>query len=238
MYTSDEEATMSHRSIEELVERQARRWELNQRAAAPRPTLPCVALSRLPHSGASALAEQVAEKLDYGFFGIEIVDRISREQGIRRQLVAELDEHVRSTIDRYVLDSFRRRSFSESDYLRLVVRTITTLGERGMAVILGRGAPFVLGPDRALRVLVVSSRARRAEQLARRHGLSPAEALRRLAGEDEKRREFLSQFKVDPDDPALYDLVVNTETLGVDGCVTLVVDALRAHGSRSGATRA
>ena len=145
---------------------------------------------------------------------------------------------VRRSFDRYVLDSFRRRSFIESDYLWLVVRTIATLGEQGMAVILGRGAPFVLGPDRALRVLVVSCRARRAERLARRHGLPPAEALRRLAREDEKRREFLSQFKVDPDDPALYDLVVNTETLGVDGCVTLVVDALRVHGSRSGATRA
>jgi hypothetical protein len=33
------------------------------------------------------------------------------------------------------------------------VTTLATLGEQGRAVILGRGAPFVLSPDRTLRVL-------------------------------------------------------------------------------------
>jgi cytidylate kinase len=32
---------------------------------------------------------------------------------------------------------------------------------------------------------------------------------------------------VDPYDPTLYDLTVNTDTLGIDTSVSLVVDALR-----------
>jgi cytidylate kinase len=220
---------MRRGSLEELVERQVRRWEMRQVVAAPPPASSCVALSRLPHSGAAALAQSVADKLDYGFFGIEIVDRIARERGIDRTLVAELDERVRSTIDRYVLDSFRQRAFTESHYLRSVVRTIFTLSEGGMAVLLGRGAPFILGPDKALRVLVVAPAEQRAARLAKREGLQFSEAQRRLEREDEQRREFLAQFGVDPDDPALYDLVVNTGTLGPDAAVTVVITALRAR---------
>ena len=118
---------MRRGTLEELVERQARRWEMRQQFSAPLPSLSCVALSRLPHSGAAELAKSVAEKLDFGLFGIEIVDRIARARGIDRALVAELDERVRSTIDRYVLDSFHERRFTESQYLRSVVQTIVTL---------------------------------------------------------------------------------------------------------------
>ena len=43
-----------------------------------------------------------------------------------------------------------------------------------------------------------------------------------------ERREFLRHhFGVDPYDPTLYDLTVNTDTLGIDTSVSLVVDALR-----------
>ena len=140
---------MTARSIKELVERQGRRWELEQR----RPTsgaAPCIALSRLPRSGAAELGHMVADKLEFGFFGIEIVEQIARELGIQRQMIALLDEHVRNVIDRYVADSFRRKAVTESTYLRQLLRTLTTLGEGGGAVILGRGSPYVLRPERTL----------------------------------------------------------------------------------------
>lgn len=223
---------MQRGSLEELVERQARRWEMRQRASAPLSSLSCVALSRLPHAGAAEIAQSVAEKLDYGFFGIEIVDRIARARGIDRALVAELDERVRSLIDRYVLDSIRDHRFNESQYLRSVVRTVVTLGERGMSVILGRGAPFVLGPKQALRVLVVAPRQRRIEKLAKREALTIAAATSRLLREDDQRQDFLAQFGVDPDDPSLYDLIVNSDSLGHDASVRLVIDAFHAARER------
>ena len=220
------------RSPDELVDRQVRRWELGQRARAPRPRRRCVALSRLPASGGAELGQRVAEKLDYGFFGIEIVDRIAREQGIQRRLLAGLDEHVRSVIDRHLTDAFRLSAFTESDYLRHVVRTVATLGERGMAVILGRGSPFILTRDQALRVLVVAPTGHRVERLARARGLAEPDAVGQLDREDAERREFLQHhFGVNPDDPTLYDLVVNTGTLGIDRAAALVVDALQGTGT-------
>jgi cytidylate kinase len=216
------------RSLEALVDHQVRRWEIERRPGMPRPRGPCVALSRLPGSGAAALGRRVAEWLDYGFFGIEILDRIAREQGIQRRLLVGLDEHVRGAIDRYVGDAFRTRPFTEGDYLQHVVRTLATLGERGMAVILGRGAPFILSPEQALRVLIVAPTTHRIERLAKARGLSTDEAAQRLAEKDAERLAFLRhQFGVDPDDPRLYDLVVNTATLSIDAGAALVVEGLR-----------
>jgi cytidylate kinase len=214
-------------SLEELVERQVHRWEAERRVYTPPPRQPCVALSRLPGAGAAELGRRAAELLDYGFFGIEIVDRIARELGVQQRLVVGLDERARTVIERYVADAFHTRPFSESDYQRALVRTIATLGERGRAVILGRGAPYVLPASRALRVFVVAPREARIARIAREEGLAPAEAEERLAQRDAERLRFLRQdFGVEPDDPTLYDLVVNTGTLGIEAGAALVVDAL------------
>ncbi len=218
---------MTARSIQELVERQGRRWELERQRRVPGPS-PCIALSRLPHSGAGELGHIVADKLEFGFFGIEIVEHMAQELGIQRQMIALLDEHVRNVIDRYVADSFRRKAVTESTYLRQLLRTLTTLGEGGGAVILGRGSPYVLRPERTLRVLVVASRPYRLARLAAAGQLGEKKAEEQLEREDAERLEFIDHhFGVNPDDPTLYDLVVNTETLGLDGASALVVDALR-----------
>lgn len=220
---------MAHsRSIAEQIERQARRWRLMQRVLAPSPRPLCVALSRLPGSGAAELGRRVAEKLDYGFFGIELLDQIARERGVERHLLQGLDEHLRSAIERYVGDAFRRGAVTESDYLRHVVHAITALGERGGAVVLGRGAPFILPPERALRVLVIASREDRVARIAAERRLRGSEADRVLRELDAERRGFLRHhFKLDPDEAERYDLVVNTTSLGLDGAVELVLGALR-----------
>jgi cytidylate kinase len=95
-------------------------------------------------------------------------------------------------------------------------------------VILGRGAPFILAPDRALRVLVTAPLDARIARATRAGGVSPEEARAALAHEEAERRQFLGfHFHVDPDDARLYDLVVNTATLGVDDAAAVVVEALR-----------
>jgi cytidylate kinase len=218
------------RSLDELVQRQFRSWERNRRSRGAEPPRPCVALSRLPGAGAAELGQRLAERLGYAFFGIEIVDHIARQTGLRHELVAGVDEHVRNAIERYVVDAFRAERFTESDYLALVVRTIASLGERGAAVILGRGSPFILPPERALRLLVVAPRAQRVERIAKQEGLARAQAETRLAALDSERREFLlHHFRREPDAPEHYDLSLNLGTLSMEAALDLAEAALRAR---------
>jgi cytidylate kinase len=221
---------MPPHNVEVLIDRQIRRWNLQNVSEDTQVQPPCVAISRLPHSGAAEIGRQVAERLDYGFFGRELVDQIASERGIQRRLVAGLDERIHGTIDRYVADAFRVRAFTESDYLRHLVRAVATLGNRGMAVILGRGSAFILSPSRALRVFVIAPTSARIDRLAESRGLSHEQAAELLAEEDAKRREFFRhQFGVAVDDPLHYDIVLNTGILNIDAAVDVVLAALRCR---------
>ena len=213
-----------------LADRQMRRWELQHRIGAPARPLPCVAISRLPGAGGAEVGRRVAEALDYGFFGRETVDEMGRGLGVEDWLMNGLDEHVRNAIDRFVLDFFTHRRFTESDYLRHVTRAIATLGRRGSAVIVGRGAAFILSAEEALRVLLVAPRPARIERYAEVKEVSAEQAEHMIERAEEQRGEFLqAQFGVRQDDPILYDLMINTARFGFDNSATLILEALRSR---------
>jgi cytidylate kinase len=217
---------MAH-GIHEIVERQARLWRVQDASPRTAPPNPCIALSRLPHSGAAEIGRRLAEQLGYGFFGIEIVDQIARERGVARRLVEGLDEHVRNVIERYAVDALRGRTVTEVEYLNSLVRVIATLGERGGAVILGRGASFILPPTRALRVFLLAPREVRAAQLARVRKKGAEEAHRILEAEDADRIAYLRHhFERDPDNAVFYDLSINTGSFSPEQSVELIIDAL------------
>lgn len=212
-----------------LANRQMRRWELQNPAAggALGPS-PCVAISRLPGAGGAEVGQLVARWLDYGFFGRSLVDEIAREVDVDHWVLRGLDERVRSAIDRYLADTFTHREFTEGDYLWHVSRTVATLGRRGSAVIVGRGAPFLLSREEALRVLVVAPRSQRVARYAAVRGLVPPEAEATLSRVEQQRAHFVrAQFQAQQDDPLLYDLVVNTGMLSFEAAAGVVVEALR-----------
>jgi len=216
------------KSIQHLVERQVGRWHALSQAATVGKPLPCIAFSRQPGSGAADLGRRVAERLGWEFFGIEILDRIAREHGIAPRLLEGLDERVRSAIGRQVVDAMGHPGLTESEYLRHVIQTVTTLGERGGCVLFGRGAHLILSPERTLRVMVAAPREVRAERLAKRRGVTADEGWTLLADEETARADFFRHhFGRDPNDPSLFDLALNTGTLSLDAAVELVLAALR-----------
>ncbi len=144
---------------------------------------------------------------------------------------------MRTAIERFVVDANLHRTYTESTYHEQLLRTLGTLGVRGLAVILGRGSAFVLRAERTLRVLVVAPHDERLERLAKRHDLSNRDASPRLDREDAERVAFnRHHFHVDANDPSLYDLVVNTGTLTVEGAADLVEQAARRRFPKLGST--
>jgi cytidylate kinase len=111
-----------------------------------------------------------------------------------------------------------------------VTRAIATLGRRGSAVIVGRGAAFILSAEEALRVLLVAPRLARIERYAEVKEVSAEQAEHMIERAEEQRGEFLqAQFGVRQDDPILYDLVINTARFGFDNSATLILEALRSR---------
>lgn len=217
--------------IEHLIERQASRWNLQRRVAGVEETQavrPCVAFSRLPFSEGDEIAERVAEALDFGLFGREVMETMATEDGVAERLLLGLEERVRNVIERYLIELFRSGVATQDEAFAHVMKVLGTIGRRGAAVIVGRGAPYVLPVSQTLRVLVVAPAEHRAARLAASRGLAAEEAREVLAREDAARAAFVEHhFRLQQTNACLYDLCLDSATLGVDGGVALVLEAFR-----------
>ncbi len=190
----------------------------------PQPRGPLVAFSRWAGALGDEVAARVAEWLDYGLFGAETIDRLAADPELSARLEADLDAAQRLAIGERVAKVLARAPAAPA----ALVRVVATLGERGMAVVLGRGAASILPPARALRVLVVAPEAQRAERLAQAQGIPLDEAVACIASADSARRSALRErFGIAAEDLTHYDLVLNTEALSIEAAAALVVDALR-----------
>jgi cytidylate kinase len=98
-------------------------------------------------------------------------------------------------------------------------------------VVLGRGGMVLLADaPTALHVLLSGDRQGRVARVSEREGIDAGEADRRVRGHDRARREYVRRaFGVDPDDRALYHLIIDTVALGIDASVELVLAASRAR---------
>jgi cytidylate kinase len=179
-----------------------------------------VAIASLPGAGGEELGHRLAERLGHGCFGREIVDEIAARQGVPHELMQKLDERVRNAVDRFFADGVQDHRFTESEYMKEVERFVVPIARRGSAVFVGRGSAFLLGPELAFRLLVVAPFELRVARWARERRLTAEEAAASLRLEDEKRFDFVRHhFGVRLDDPCVFDLAVNTGTLGLDAAV-------------------
>jgi cytidylate kinase len=119
---------------------------------------------------------------------------------------------------------------SDAVYMKTMTAIITELGERGDIVVLGRGSQLILRDlPAALHVLTLAPRELRVERLAQREGIDPEEAARRVDASDKARFAFYRKFwKVDVNDPTLYDISLETTHLSFETGAELVAAAARA----------
>lgn len=220
-------------NIDDLVHREVRKWE--QRASAlsverrGRGTQrPVITVSSAFGSRGIEIGRSLAALLGFDFYDRSLVDAISRSADVRAVVVKYLDERARNVIDESIVQMFEARHFASSDYLLHLSRVLVTLGRHGHAVVMGRGAQFLLDPLQTLRVRTVAPRDRRIESVSRDEGISTEAAASMIDKVDGERRAFCKQhFDRDVDDPEHYDLVVNTAPLTVKQGAELVAGAFR-----------
>ena len=119
---------------------------------------------------------------------------------------------------------------SDSLYLETMTGIIRELAARGEVVILGRGSQMILADmPRVLHVLCVAPRKLRANRLAERDEIGMEEALRNTAENDRARCAFYKKFwRVEFEDPKLYDLTIDTARLSYEIATQVIVAAARA----------
>lgn len=222
----------SVRSLDSMVEERVRAWQLAQdetpsqrRRIAARPI---VTVSREAASGGTDLARKLAEELGYSFWDQELVHEIARRSDLPEHIVSSLDEHRRSAIESFVSSLIDARA-TQDDYVTQLHRVVAALVEKGSAVVVGRGAQFIVRPEQSLRVRVVAPFAQRVANVMDHEQLSRGRAEARVREVEESRRSFTRKtFGVDVADPAHYDVVINLGTVAMDHAVEILAAAYRA----------
>lgn len=223
-------------SLDKIVGKHLQIWETRREVTARRaretdgaalsPIGPYLSISRLPFSRGDEVAARAAEKLGWELFDRAIVDHIARDAQVLGKFVESLDERCRSTLDDLIQTTLDTGSLGNQAYLRHLKRVLMTLALHGNAVILGRGANFILPPEAGLRVLVTAPAGRRLANLCRARGLATSEAARELRQLDLQRRDFLrTHFLAGGQELDHYDLIVNLDQMDVEAAATLVVDS-------------
>jgi cytidylate kinase len=222
----------SPRSVESIVEEQVKRWQAAraERAAASAIPPPVVAVSRQYGARGAAVAHLIAERLGYTYWNREIVDEIARHAHVSDLLVRAFDEHHRAAIVEAVRSVTVGGALSGSEYFRELAHVVHGIAMHGRAVLVGRGIQFLLDPARALRVRVVAPVEVRVAGLVERRGFTEAGARAELARVDADRRAFVrDHYGRDVDDPAAYDVQVNTGTFSIERAADVIVVAFRGR---------
>jgi cytidylate kinase len=223
-------------SIEALIDRQLKRWEVERRARREAekegkkpPFRPIITISRQRGSQGSYLAEKLAERLNYQLLHKEIIEKICSSSGYRRQIIESLDDRVRSKIELWFEAVFKGMYIDSSDYFRQLYKVIMSISELGGVVVVGRGANFMLTQDQAINMRVVASVPKRIDNLVKFQGFTYEGAEREVKELDRARAEFVrNNFRRDIDDPRMYDLVINTTYINIDDGVRLAEECIKA----------
>jgi cytidylate kinase len=112
-------------------------------------------------------------------------------------------------------------------YLEHLMKVVCTIAEHGRAVIVGRGANFILPPEKIFSVRMVAPLDVRIQNIARRFGVSAEEAKRRVIQRESRRSAFIRQsFNADISNPINYDLTINTGKMSIEAAVEAVIGAV------------
>ncbi|HEY6159367.1 MAG TPA: cytidylate kinase-like family protein [Gemmatimonadales bacterium] len=203
---------------------------------------PVITITRQYASGGAAVARQVAAALAWTVIDNEFVDEVARRAGLTPATVAEHEERAPGLLERLARtlavaspemfiasDAVPRAQRDEATIVKLTERIIAEAAAHGRVVLVGRGAPALLAQSpEALHVYVVASKPWRIRLAVERLGADPANAEQVLDDTDRRRDQYVrTYYGRHRDDVVNYDLVVNTEKLGIEGAAALVAAEAR-----------
>lgn len=215
--------------IEDFVQQQVEKWTTlySKDEKKRRAKIPVVTLCMEPGSGGCLIAEQVAKRLDFDFFHRDIIHKIAESARISATVVESLEKDRLSGMQDFIASIVKDQYIHPSIYLDHLMKVVGTIGKHGMAVIVGRGANFIIPQKDRFAVRVIAPESMRIERIAKQFGVPSDVAKRRVTVRENRRRAFIRQsFNADICDPIHYNLILNTAYMSVEAGVDSIIGAM------------
>jgi len=222
--------------VDRAVEKQMRNWEIaraQRREAARRggEVYDFVTIANIVGAGGNEVAGLVGEALKWPVFDRQLLSSMAGDDETRARLYHSIDERDVGWLES-TFRAFMQEEFRKNDYFHRLIETALCIARQGSAVFVGRSADLILPRGKGLRVKLVASPERCAQNFARRNNVNLEHARAEVARIEAERRDFIrNHFHIDPYEPTRFDLIVNVERFETRQVVELI---LAAHKVRAG----
>jgi len=119
---------------------------------------------------------------------------------------------------------------NEGDFLKGLRAVFHDMAGQGNVIFVGRGGHIILKDEpNVLRVGIISSIENRIDRLMQIESVSREQAFSLLKSRDRSRKHFFEEhFGIDnPDDPHLFNIVINTSQNKIEDCVEIIKAAMK-----------
>jgi len=202
------------------------------RSTAETPAIgPFLTLSRQAGSGWAEVARRIGLRLCWAIYDRDLVDDLARRLELAPGMLDLMDETRSNWFNDTLLNLLNSRLVFQDSYVSMLGKVMLLAVCEGRSIIVGRAGHLLLPADAGLRVRLIAPRDERLTRICAVEAIDPVEAAARLEYLDSSRAKFIHRhFHKKPDDPSLYDMVVDTGSFGIDGAVDLITTALRLRG--------
>ena len=195
-----------------------------------------ITLSRQTGSGAVTIAGLLAQRLQaaekapgvhpWTVFDANLAEQVLKDHALPARLERILAEDTRPPVEAAVGELLGVHP-SLWTLVEYTTETVLRLAELGRVILVGRGGNVIAARlPNAFHVRLVAPLAERIHHAAKSYNVSEAEAAKLVKTKDDARRNYLRRyFHADIDDPAMYDLTLNTGRLGFEGAAEIIAHA-------------
>jgi cytidylate kinase len=191
-----------------------------------------ITVSRQLGSLGTKIAQKVAEVLQYEFVDKEKIGMTLATYGLPELDLEKFDEKKPPLWDSLQM---QRRKF-----LHFLQAVLTDYARKGKVILVGRGGQVLLRDlPGVLHLRMIAPFEVRLRRFMEQEKTDEKQAARVLRRSDRDSAGFIhSFFDMDWDDPALYDLVINTQKISVDTAVEIILKSSRSPEIQEGGRRA
>ncbi|PIE66797.1 MAG: cytidylate kinase [Deltaproteobacteria bacterium] len=206
-------------SIETFIKDQIGKWKKQTPSQVP-----VITISSQPGSGGRVIARELAQRLLIDLFDRDIVKEIAESAHISRSVIETMEKERLSGIKDFISSLVNDRYLWPGVYLDHLMRVVAAIASHGNAVIVGRGANFLIPQEDRMSIRVIAPLDIRVQNVAKTFGVTRDEAKRRVIHRENRRAAFIRQsFNADVSKPDNYDLVINTDRGNIDAAVSAVI---------------
>lgn len=217
------------KNIGQIIEEQVRRWEFirSDKTDIKQPH-PVVTISREPGSGGKVIAKTAAKILGFDLFHQELIHEMAKNAKVGRGVIKTIDEKGLSMLDDWVKVVISEKHLWPDEYSKVLMKVVGVIGKHGKAVLVGRGANFILPPENRFRIRVIAPLDFRVKKVSEANGIPLKEAKRRVIRTESDRKAFIRKyFHSNIADPLHYDMILNTGVISVEKAAAAIVGLIK-----------